>query len=369
MKTTLTAVSVLAMAATPCLGQQFRFIEDFYAQAASRDGSVLGGWTGRFQPFSTVARWTETGGIQRIGDEPGFQPGGWATVVSGDGLVLGGYNQIPNRPNNQIFRWTGQGTFEGLGAGRAEYSIVPLATSHNGEVMVGNFRSGEGGFIQGAFRWTREGGVQLLENIGMYGEAVAVSADGRTLAGSRPTPDFRTQAILWTEGGPIRVLPNASGRDSRVYGMSSDARFVVGWSSEDIIACVWRDEVPQMLGTLANFRNSLADSISDDGSIITGVCSNTIGPAPENDFVWTAQTGLIGFTVYASMLGYELPMHYRYGDLRVTKDGSMIYGNYNYVPPGGQIVTGTFTMAVPTPGTSVCVAAAFAIVCRRRRIE
>lgn len=337
--------------------QHLRLIENFLVENASRDGSVL---VGRDRQSSAI-RWSESG-TTVIYD----QRSGVAEVISADGTYIGGH-YTDRQGRTMLFRWTEAGGFESLGNAGAN-SLAPRGITDDGRTMVGTYSIDSG---EGAFRWTPEDGIRALP-LGFGGEAVAITGDGRTYAGSR-FDGANTEAIRVTDG-QVQGLGGGS-LGSRAYNMSSNGDFVVGWWGSRgtagrtiLTASVWRDGESELLGTLSGYYGSLAHSVSDDGSIITGVCSTQNGqPAPEDDFVWTASTGIIGFTEYATLLGYELLPNYTYSDIAVSRDGTVIYGRYNYWPQdGGPIGAGSFTMNVPSPGV-LPLAAAMVVVTRRRR--
>jgi uncharacterized membrane protein len=350
MKTRFAACAALVLGpvlAGTADAQSLRLVENLLVFNASRDGSVLVG----SEANGYATSWTQSAGFTLVRGSNGQAISGYASVISADGAVVGG-ETWNTQGRGSLFRWQGPGTYENLGnAGALE--IRPLGITDNGRTMVGNYRVSGG---DGAFRWTPETGIRALP-LGQDGEAVAITSDGRTYAGSIFSGG-RSYAIVATEGQSVLNLGGGE-LGSNAYNMTSDGRAVVGfWGTigeggwTTATACVWRDGVVEMLGRLSGYNDSIAHSISDNGSIITGVCSTIRGPVGEDDFVWTASTGMIGFTAYAHLLGYVTPADYTYSDVAVTRDGTMMYGRYNRWEGGQFVGHGAFMMAVPVPATT-----------------
>lgn len=336
------------------------FVQGLRTSAISDDGQTAVGASG-----GVSALWTRAGGVQSFGREPGFSSSSRATTVSGNGMFLAGWNSQNSPRPNDLYRWSGPRTFEPLGNYVNAREVFANGVSQDGNTIVGTSRMFQNADYA-AFIWTPDGGFRSLTGVGHLSEAVAVTDDGSMVAGWRVGSD-RAQAYLWSESGGVQILPELSSgsRGAAAYGMSGDGRTVIGVLQMEFVvqACVWRDGVVSPLGYLDGHPDSIAKSVSDDGSIITGVVSGNLNP----DFVWTAETGMLGFTAYMSRQGVRLPDGYLVGGVRVSGDGRTFWGQYNDAAG----VSGSFFVTVPTPAsTSIFLASCVGLAgLRRRRTE
>jgi uncharacterized membrane protein len=148
------------------------------------------------------------------------------------------------------------------------------------------------------FRWTRAGGMELLSHPGLQvgnSPATDVSADGSVVVGIVPVAygtnedEFYTRAFRWTREGGAQLLPLGTGatpvRPDGAYGVSADGSIVIGASAND--AMIWtagggsrllEDVLQQDYGVdLTGWRLDVALDISTDGSTITGWGHNPAG--------------------------------------------------------------------------------------------
>ncbi len=111
----------------------------------------------------------------------------WALGVSADGSVVVGsaHNAAGQK---RAFRWTAARGMQNLGTLGGDESAA-WGVSADGSVVVGFARNAAG--LPRAFRWTAAGGMEdlnityahLLTNGSMFGAALAISPDGRYIAG------------------------------------------------------------------------------------------------------------------------------------------------------------------------------------------
>ena len=160
-------------------------------------------------------RWAESGGIQGLGDLGGGANDAFessALGVSADGTFVVGQGTIGS--TDQAFLWTPTGGMIGLGdlggGGRSRAWDV----SDEGSVIVGD--ADAPGVGQRAFIWTASGGMQRLDvilaalGVDLGGwrleEAVAVSADGLTIAGTGTNPSGDREAWMAVIPEPSTAL-------------------------------------------------------------------------------------------------------------------------------------------------------------------
>lgn len=181
---------------------------------ANYDGSVLVGW----EEDSTGARqamvWV--GGVKTALD-----PSAWASeaaAVNADGTVIVGQSLEPVSQRQEAVRWTWNGSgwdklVLGIGKGATTSgSSYASATSDDGTIVAGLYRSKFKFFSSGAFVWTPASGyVDAARWLQVNGVAIhpdkfsilsvpAISADGRVLAfvGQDTVPPFATRSYLVT---------------------------------------------------------------------------------------------------------------------------------------------------------------------------
>ena len=212
------------------------------ARAVSDDGSVV---VGVYQePFQQAWRWTQSGGVQYLGDFPGGNDQSYGLSVSGDGNVVVGSGARQNA--TEAYRWTAATGLVGLGdlPGGNSYSVA-LGISRDGSTIVG-VSSGSNGTE--SVRW--DGGAAPPIGLGGFvefnGQAWATSGDGSIIVGS----DYATvnqqtglQAFRWTQATGMVGLGDAPGGGccSDAYNISPEGSVIVGeaYSGSGILAMRW----------------------------------------------------------------------------------------------------------------------------------
>lgn len=171
------------------------------ASAVSPDGNVVVGVM-NMKGIDMAFAWTERKGIQLLGDLKGGMTGGIAYAVNADGsVIVGGSMSDRSNPKYayEAFRWTQTTGMQPLGdLPTGDYSSEARAVSADGEVIVGL----SGVFPSprtAAFIWTQSEGMRDLRevlvtdyNLDLTGwelsTAQAISADGRTIVGRGINP-------------------------------------------------------------------------------------------------------------------------------------------------------------------------------------
>lgn len=230
-----------------------------------------------------------------------------AVAISDDGrVVTGDSNWIP-------YIWTeasGQETIP-LPAGHELFDVTGI--SGDGSTVVGGVRVGETFYKHyESFRWTKEGGLQLLGRLPgemfQWAYATAASYDGSVIVGTDNTHNGY-RAYRWTEAtgqvdlGTLGTLNTAYPPSSDATGVTSDGSTVIGGvtttNDDSSKAFRWSNGggfdligAPSWSGSGWG-PNSGAKAISGDGSVITGFYQ----PGDIKQWIWTAESG---FSVLSS---------------------------------------------------------------------
>jgi probable HAF family extracellular repeat protein len=338
------------------------------ATDVSADGSVVVGTVLAPANSSSVFRWTKDETMLRGADASS------GAAISADGSTIVGTYQSMN--GLEAFRWTIDGTFEGLGdlsGGNFQSKAFDVSADDNAVVGFGtNATDGEEPFL-----WTAQAGMVGLGHLpgGTRSGATGISADGTVVVGT--SQGTGQQAFRWTaQTGMIGLgrLPGAA--FSLANGVSDDGKVIVGYNTfpGPIIpihyeAFRWTENEGMIsLGDFPGGRiESVARAVSEDGSVIVGTAVpdegsiGTIGTA----FYWTAETGMVSLQQLLTSAGADLD-----GFLLTEATG---------VSAGGLTIVGTafrdgqqqaFVATIPEPSTVVLALFAalvlFALYLRRR---
>jgi uncharacterized membrane protein len=158
------------------------------AQAVSRDGQTIVGWSGGGGANSEAFRWTQAGGLQPLPDPPGSLFGSEATAVNHDGSYIAGWSGGP-----QIWH---HGVVARLPFIPFWDSMVPHGISDDGSIVAGQARNPS--FEQEAWIWTQGRGSESLMSYLIsqgvqvpagwkFASVAGLSADGRTIVGGMIT--------------------------------------------------------------------------------------------------------------------------------------------------------------------------------------
>jgi len=226
-------------------------------------------------------RWSLAEGMVGLGDLPGGDFRSEAKGISSDGSIVVGWASSDISRGIEPFRWTKSGGLSRLGESLPPGILAAEAggITPDGRLVVGSFLSDTG--EAGSYRWTANGGFSLLPepsggNSPRNPVAVAVSADGQTVAGymERPSEGFR-----WTaETGVVALGRQAGGKpvECDVYDMSADGRYIVGLvvheDTRNLEMMRWSAERGiELLGYFPKGESrSIAYGVSDDGRMVVG---------------------------------------------------------------------------------------------------
>jgi len=187
-------------------------------------------------------------------------------------------------------------SFRGLGdlPGGAFHSEA-LAVSDDGKVVAG--RSASQHSEEEGFLWTAGGGPKEMPGPGgahVPGEPRAIDASGKVAAGkiflngSLEAAHY-TKEKGWTLLGDLE----GGGTGSQVLGMSADGSVLVGWgtSGSGLEAARWVGGKATAIGDLPGGAfHSAAAAASADGATIAGTGTTERGPEA---FLWTASAGIV----------------------------------------------------------------------------
>ncbi|MCS7208619.1 MAG: hypothetical protein NZ874_03520 [Fimbriimonadales bacterium] len=177
--------------------------------------------------------------------------------------------------------------------------------SADGQVIVGSIRVSDG---FRPFRWTRDGGYQLLADIS--GGAFSISADGRVVVGFVGSPN---RAFRWTETEGLQLLPTLGNGTHSARGVSADGSVIVGVGvlpGGGITAVRWT-----AAGIESIAPGGQAWGVSADGTVVAG--GGFVGGGLFTAFRWTETGGLQTLSGVATAFAWD-----------VSADGSTVVGFY-----------------------------------------
>jgi probable HAF family extracellular repeat protein len=207
--------------------------------------------------------------------------------------------------------------------------MVPVATSADGAVIVGNNRD------RSPFRWTVETGWIQISGLPFYLSPVKdISADGSVVVA-----DNGPVALRW-EGGVATELGDLPGGwvFTDANAISADGFVVVGGSSsgkncDDKYGCRteafrWKGGVMMGIGrTDPQFFESVALDVSADGSVIVGSIADPLWDTKEA-FIWNERDGMRHLqTVLIDDFGLDLSGWHLRSASEVSADGLTIVGS------------------------------------------
>jgi hypothetical protein len=252
--------------------------------------------------------------------------------------------------DQHAFVWseaTGVEDIVGLPAGNVSYAT---GVSGDGTIVVGTTGATFGDPYQQAWRWTRNGGLGPLDDIGedilIFGSAEDISGDGSTVVGTGSIGDFDPDTddlmsgVIWAGGGttptdlgnlpsPIStggLLPTAASFDGSVVvgfgpGFSQSGGFAnrsFRWTAADGLVDV--GSVPGRPEGSVHVTDC-----SSDGNTLVGY-SITGGVDTWEAVVWTQDTGFRTLRSILAAEGVTIPATISLRETYCNGDGSIIAG-------------------------------------------
>ncbi len=312
------------------------------AYAISPDGGTVVGEslspTG-FQAF----RWTEATGIVGLGafPNPGGFPSSVAMGVSGNGATIVGASVRPDSlsEDGSPFRWTDSAGLEYLGnLGGTRTAGTAFGITPDGSVIVGFASTAD--FQLQAFRWTAEAGIQALgafENQ-MQSVARAVNADGSVIVGSASIGSpLGSTPVRWNNGvieNLESLVPNALGS---ALDLTPDASVVVGQSNSRAVR--WSETGIENLGIYPGGNAGTlysAHAVSADGDTIVGLADFNATQGTGSAFIWDPVNGIRDLNrVLHDQYGLDLQGMFLY-DARAISDDGLVIAGYGFDDRGEQ---------------------------------
>jgi len=256
--------------------------------AVSADGSVVVGRRDVVGQGFEAARWTESGGVEGLGDLSDGAPESTAIDVSDDGSVVVGHGNFSD--SQEAFRWKRSGGMEGLGGlPGGFFARSAVGVSADGSVVVGSGNSDEG---WQPYRWTNSGGLEPLGGLPggeLDGIAWGVSADGSVIVGQAESGRAQAEAFRWTERGGMQ---NLNELPSDVIGLSAkdvsaDGSVIVGIGVDD--GFIWSEpfgmqSIEDLLGPAlpADWAVNQANAVAVSGDTVT-VAGRALNPSDEHE--------------------------------------------------------------------------------------
>ncbi|HPF40145.1 MAG TPA: HYR domain-containing protein [Phycisphaerae bacterium] len=257
------------------------YFSDFLPLSISNSGASIIGMIGRL-PY----RWVNGAGFERIGLE--LPAGAYLRDASNDGAVWVGNAKVEH--GNQAFRWTASTGMELLGAFNTNRPRSrAIVVSADGAVVAGDDEIYLP--VTRGFRWTREtGSVSLYESPDLEDvRVVAISGDGAVIVGEYALSGRRTDAFVWTITEGFRSLTSILEGDTaalaildehyiQIENVSDDGNVVVGWAlPRGESPRMWRLILdPSLLSTPPDADNDGVCDLADlcDGNDASGDIDN-----------------------------------------------------------------------------------------------
>jgi hypothetical protein len=227
----------------------------------SRDGRVVAGSI-NVQAITQAYRWVDGAAVPL-----GFS--GWVNSMSADARWSTGRKFVPG--TFEAFILEDHGTPLSLGRipGLPFVSSEGLGISGVGPTVIGFYNAGTAG--SPPFKWDASGIRALPTTPPNSGQAFAVSADARAIAGLNQTT-ARGFAAWWDEQDNLHVLPdpNIPVNQTTAWDINQDGRVIVGsatvQSGTQFPVVRWTNGVPVVLST---FTAGIVE-VSDDGWRVIG---------------------------------------------------------------------------------------------------
>lgn len=248
-----------------------------HAWAMSDDGQVVTGSSGS-GASSRAFRWTGQSGMIDLNI-----PESYALAISANGSVIAGNFNPTIAPGTNLFRWSQSDGLEDLGT-LGTNDTYPYFVGPDGAIIIGTTFDIE---LFSAFRWTGQGGIQLLDLPAPAVSAAAQDAsdDGSIIVGYWIDFDYEPRGAIWTSDGAFDLRAylqslNTSGLEGWIFrnavGVSADGSTIIGTGSHDGV---------------------------DEGFIVTGLPTGTTCPPCAADY--DQDGGVTGSDIGAFIADFE----------------------------------------------------------------
>jgi hypothetical protein len=345
------------------------------AYAVSDDGSVAVG-NATLPAGSQAVMWSLDAGLQSIGNVPD-ELNGIATDMSRDGKTV-----LIQQSNGRAI-WTQDNGFFYFSYGGFAYALSP-----DGQAVVGSNQFINGGHTDPAY-WTQADGWVSLGKFPEVnnpsraeGVALAMSADHNTVVGfadySVPPLPERAKPFRWTAQTGIQAINLPPGyTEGAAFGVSDDGSVIVGVLSDTVSGSIFRWTATEGMRIIADYGTSPV--ISGDGKTIgwSGIGKSVAAPYEYRGYalVWDTEQGTRIIEDLLIQDGVDLSEWRLAFVTDISTDGRTFAGygindvNYNlggYDPVRGWTAT---LSVVPEPTSAALLAAVLAAACLHRRIR
>ena len=378
----LTALACLAVAAS-AQTVTIEYLTGVMATDLSADGSVIvGNRQNTYEPF----RWTEETGVQLLGrcsyEVLGVGAGG--PKVSADGTRLSATILGADSTYATQGVWTlGEGWIETMPPAPADGGMMDLAygsawgLSGDGQTLVGLYwRPGQPGGLAHASAWTADGGLVDLGSGGGNSRANAASYDGSVIVGWDEDPGFGTWwPTVWRDG--VRTVLAQPDAFCLANSVTDDGSIIGGVTYEESqrsrVGALWHwngsSYDVQILGVLegstpGDYAQAIVNGITPDGSMCVGYNQYSFNPGDASGFIWTPEGGMVAVGDYLAGHGITVPADLLLTTIAgVSDDGSVMVGiGQYYTPPFDNvtfIIRATDLTDVPDAAAGLAVGAAY----------
>lgn len=209
--------------------------------------------------------------------------------VNSSANAINEFGQIAGEGNlgfpEDAFRWTQTGGVQDLG--NLGGSAAGRSINRLGHVVGGSFLSD---FGEHPFVWTAAGGMQDMGGASAFATAIGVN-DADVVCGVSIGASG-SNAFTWTAAGGFHNLAGLGGPDAAAYTINNAGQIagnarLADWTQH---ACFWSAAgVPTDIGALPGDQTSAAEAINASG-IVVGDSEDAAGDS--RAFVWTVSGGL-----------------------------------------------------------------------------
>jgi probable HAF family extracellular repeat protein len=305
---------------------------DMLPTSMSDDASIVVG-TGPYQVPNLY--YTEASGASIIGD--GCYNG--LPAISGDGTTVLGCH-VNAHGNENAAKWLGGTSWQDL---RSERGAIPCGTSLSGAYGVNQDGSLGVGLLWRAQVCHANAGYWDLINSyparvlpmlfdGPASRANAVNASRRVIVGWQDQPTGERTAAKWVHSGTVYVeeliLTQSGGFNGEAMAVSANGRTIVGGAYDfGNSAWIWRPQTgvqPIDVSGAGDNAISTALDVSDNGKIVVGFSRRG---SDTRAFIWKDGAGGIFLDKYLASHGVIVPVGWSLSVASlISADGRTIYG-------------------------------------------
>lgn len=323
---------------------------DMVPLSISDDGTIVVG-SGIFG--SPIYYYTEAAGVSVIGD--GCSSG--VPAISGDGKTVLGCHVDTNGKENAA-KWLGGTSWQDLGSEAGAVSCDSFLSgaygvTRDGSLAVGLlWRAMQCHANAGTWDLVHGGPATVLPLLtdGVSTRANAVNADGSVIVGWDDT--LGRAGAKWVNTVPELILTPDGNPNGEALAVSADGKTIVGYGYNNFgpEAWIWRENhgVRPIGMSNGNKGSFLALDLSDDGRVVVGLIRKGFFLDQQKAFIWrSGGKGAAYLDSFITSRGAVIPAGWALNVASVvSSDGNTIYGwGFN---PDGQIEMFKVDLHAPT---------------------